>query len=90
MVPKGWEISQLKDLIEGSIKNGFSPNPADSDTGYWVLGLGALGEDGIVASEIKAVFEQFLCGGDGLIPSGEDCGDFLLLLKWRCRYWSLL
>ncbi|EJF0911973.1 restriction endonuclease subunit S [Vibrio cholerae] len=58
MVPKGWEISQLKDLIEGSIKNGFSPNPADSDTGYWVLGLGALGEDGIVASEIKPVEPQ--------------------------------
>ena len=58
MVAKGWEISQLKDLIEGSIKNGFSPNPADSDTGYWVLGLGALGEDGIVASEIKPVEPQ--------------------------------
>ncbi|MCX2793849.1 restriction endonuclease subunit S [Microbulbifer thermotolerans] len=58
MVPKGWEISQLKDLIEGSIKNGFSPNSADSETGYWVLGLGALGEDGIVASEIKPVEPQ--------------------------------
>ncbi|MDH0450845.1 restriction endonuclease subunit S [Shewanella sp. GD04112] len=59
MVPKGWEVSQLKDLIEGSIKNGFSPNPAESDTGYWVLGLGALGEDGIVASEIKPVAPQY-------------------------------
>ncbi|MDN2659661.1 restriction endonuclease subunit S [Neptunomonas sp. CHC150] len=58
MVPNGWEVSQLKDLIEGSIKNGFSPNSADSDTGYWVLGLGALGEDGIVASEIKPVAPQ--------------------------------
>ncbi len=58
MVPKGWEVSQLKDLIEGSIKNGFSPNPAESDTGYWVLGLGALGEDGIVVSEIKPVEPQ--------------------------------
>ncbi|MBE4390335.1 restriction endonuclease subunit S [Vibrio parahaemolyticus] len=58
MVPNGWEVSQLKDLIEGSIKNGFSPNSADSYTGYWVLGLGALGEDGIVASEIKPVAPQ--------------------------------
>lgn len=58
MVPNGWEVSQLKELIEGSIKNGFSPNSADSDTGYWVLGLGALGEDGIVASEIKPVAPQ--------------------------------
>ncbi|MBE0506106.1 MAG: restriction endonuclease subunit S, partial [Marinospirillum sp.] len=58
MVPNGWEVSQLKDLIEGSIKNGFSPNSADSETGYWVLGLGALGEDGIVASEIKPVAPQ--------------------------------
>ncbi|MDO6568615.1 restriction endonuclease subunit S [Alteromonas sp. 1_MG-2023] len=58
MVPNGWEVLQLKDLIEGSIKNGFSPNSAESDTGYWVLGLGALGEDGIVASEIKPVAPQ--------------------------------
>jgi type I restriction enzyme S subunit len=55
MVPSNWKLSPLKDLLEGSIKNGFSPNPAESETGYWVLGLGALGEEGINSSEIKPV-----------------------------------
>jgi type I restriction enzyme, S subunit len=55
MMPSNWKLSPLKDLLEGPIKNGFSPNPAESETGYWVLGLGALGEEGIHSSEIKPV-----------------------------------
>lgn len=30
-----------------------------------------------------AVSEQLFGGGDGLIPRGEDLGDFLLFGKWR-------
>jgi len=55
MVLKGWKTVPLKDLLDGSIKNGFSPNAAESETGYWVLGLGALGDEGINANEIKPV-----------------------------------
>lgn len=55
MVPNGWKTVPLKDLLDGSIKNGFSPNAAESETGHWVLGLGALGDEGINANEIKPV-----------------------------------
>lgn len=55
MLPNGWKTVPLKDLLDGSIKNGFSPNAAESETGYWVLGLGALGDEGINANEIKPV-----------------------------------
>ena len=55
MVLKEWKTVSLKDLLDGSIKNGFSPNAAESETGYWVLGLGALGDEGINTNEIKPV-----------------------------------
>lgn len=58
MVPNGWRYLCLKDLLDGPIKNGFSPNAAGSDTGYWVLGLGALGDEGINSSEIKPVLPE--------------------------------
>ncbi len=58
MVLKGWKTVPLKDLLDGSIKNGFSPNAAESETGYWVLGLGALGDEGINPNEIKPVIPE--------------------------------
>lgn len=48
----------LKELLEGTIRNGFSPLPADRETGYWVLSLGALGEDGIRVNELKPVVPE--------------------------------
>lgn len=58
MVPKGWMLVSLKDLLVGGVKNGYSANPAGSETGYWVLGLGALGDEGINPSEIKPVLPE--------------------------------
>ena len=55
MVPEGWQMTRLGELILGGIKNGYSPVAADNDTGYWVLGLGALGESGLISDEIKPV-----------------------------------
>lgn len=55
MVPEGWKASSLLSVLKGSIRNGYSPNPAEKKTGYWVLGLGALGDDGIVLDGIKPV-----------------------------------
>lgn len=55
MVPEGWKIARLGNLLEGSIKNGYSPLPAERETGYWVLGLGALSDSGLVRTEIKPV-----------------------------------
>lgn len=55
MAPDGWKNTHLVELIEGQIKNGYSPNATDYITGYWVLGLGALGEDGFNHKEIKPV-----------------------------------
>lgn len=58
MVPKGWKTVTLKDLLDGQIKNGYSPNATNSETGYWVLGLGALADEGIISSEIKPVLPE--------------------------------
>ena len=55
MLPEGWCKSNLKDILDGAIKNGFSPIASEALTGYWVLGLGALGDDGINPAEIKPV-----------------------------------
>ena len=55
MENKDVRIVPLKELLDGSIRNGYSPLPADNETGYWVLGLGALGDDGIKVDEIKPV-----------------------------------
>jgi len=55
MENKDMRIVPLKELLDGSIRNGYSPLPADNETGYWVLGLGALGDDGIKVDEIKPV-----------------------------------
>lgn len=57
-VPEGWKSLCLKDVIEGNIKNGYSPLAADAETGYWVLGLGAIGDDRINISEVKPVVPE--------------------------------
>ncbi len=55
MVPEGWHMEMLKNIVDGGIKNGYSPNAAEKNTGHWILGLGALGDNGLIASEIKPV-----------------------------------
>lgn len=73
MVPNGWNQTYLKNIISGSIKNGYSPLPAANKTGYWVMSLGALTDNGINAKEIKPVDlddkvkQSLLTNGDFLI-----------------------
>jgi len=73
MIPEGWSRKNLKDVIEGGIKNGYSPLPAHNETGLWVLGLGALQEGEIKLSEVKPapddnkVKASFLESGDFLV-----------------------
>lgn len=73
MVPNGWNKTYLKNIISGSIKNGYSPLPAANKTGYWVMSLGALTDNGINAKEIKPVDldekvkQSLLTNGDFLI-----------------------
>lgn len=73
MVPEGWNRTYLKSIISGSIKNGYSPVPAANTTGYWVMSLGALTDNGINAQEIKPVElddkvkQALLTNGDFLI-----------------------
>ncbi|MEI7267181.1 restriction endonuclease subunit S [Pectobacterium versatile] len=55
MVPKGWEKKYLKDILSGPIRNGFSPVASDKETGFWILSLGSLGDEGINVTEIKPV-----------------------------------
>ncbi|OAI17074.1 hypothetical protein A1507_11235 [Methylomonas koyamae] len=70
MVPKNWQKTVLKEILNGSIKNGFSPIPAEQHTGYWVLGLGALSDDGLNQNEIKPV-EPTSKTLDSLLNSGD-------------------
>lgn len=73
MVPNGWKKTHLKCVISGAIKNGYSPLPASTTTGYWVLSLGALTDHGINPLEIKPVVvdekvkNALLSDGDFLI-----------------------
>lgn len=55
MVPNGWEKRHLEDILSGPIRNGYSPLPAGVDTGYWILSLAALGDDGINLLGVKPV-----------------------------------
>ncbi|MDV6253054.1 restriction endonuclease subunit S [Vibrio sp. EA2] len=73
MVPSGWEKTLLKNLLCTSIKNGYSPNAVEQNTGYVVLGLGALTDHTLDTANIKnveateRVLKTQLCHGDFLI-----------------------
>ena len=73
MIPKGWSQEQLRDVIDGSIKNGYSPLPADKITGLWVLGLGALQDGSLNEKEIKPAPDNEKVRGCLL-----ENGDFLI------------
>jgi type I restriction enzyme S subunit len=73
MVPEGWSTESLKALLTGGVKNGYSPVASEHETGYWVLGLGALGNDGFNPREIKPVEPTAKVKGALLSP-----GDFLV------------
>ncbi|MDX8163718.1 restriction endonuclease subunit S [Acinetobacter pittii] len=63
----------LGELLEGTIRNGYSPLPADKQTGYWVLGLGALGDDGIRINEVKPVTPE-----ESVLQNILNTDDFLV------------
>ena len=48
-----WSTSPLKNLLEQEIKNGYSPVCGTEVTGKWILGLGAVGPDGLNPNEVK-------------------------------------
>ncbi|SLM61598.1 MULTISPECIES: restriction endonuclease subunit S [Dickeya] len=73
MVPKGWEKKYLKDILSGPIRNGFSPVASDKETGFWILSLGSLGDEGINVTEIKPV-EPI----DRVLQTQLSHGDFLV------------
>jgi type I restriction enzyme, S subunit len=72
-VPVGWEKKLLKDILKVGVKNGYSPNAVDYETGHWVLSLAALGDDGINTNGIKPVLPTDNVLNSQLIP-----GDFLV------------
>jgi type I restriction enzyme, S subunit len=53
--PEEWRKLHLIDILDGSIRNGYSPNASDTETGYYVLGLGALGDNGLNIKAVKPV-----------------------------------
>lgn len=73
MVPKNWEKKYLKDILSEPIKNGYSPVPVENATGFWVLSLGALGDNGIKLSEVKPVIPNLK-----IHQTQIKCGDFLV------------
>lgn len=73
MVPDGWTKITLNELLSASVKNGYSANSVECETGYVVLGLGALTDDKLNLKEVKnvepthAVKNTQLASGDFLI-----------------------
>jgi hypothetical protein len=83
MLPDGWNKVLLKDILEGSIRNGYSPNPSEKLTGYWVLGLGALGDDGLNINVIKPVEPNSKTLNSGGIFSLVA---LIHLIRWGAQY----
>ncbi|MBD2302219.1 restriction endonuclease subunit S [Nostoc sp. FACHB-190] len=74
MFPKDWDKVTLKQLLSKPIQNGYSPICDDEPNGRWILGLGALGENGLDISRKKPapqndskVKKYFLSPGDFLV-----------------------
>lgn len=42
IVPKNWELVNLKEILSKPIQNGYSPICPEKENGNWILGLGAL------------------------------------------------
>ncbi len=45
-LPEDWKVVHLKDILREPIRNGYSPNCPEEETGSWILGLGAVTFDG--------------------------------------------
>ncbi|EEO1466547.1 restriction endonuclease subunit S [Providencia rettgeri] len=73
MVPNGWQKVNLKSLLSTTIKNGYSPNAVEQETGYVVLGLGALTDNKLDARNIKNVEAT-----EQVLKSQLSHGDFLI------------
>lgn len=54
-MPNGWKEKHLKEILDVSPQNGFSPQCVDYETGRFVLGLGNLTDYGLVYNELKNV-----------------------------------
>jgi len=48
-----WREEKLKTLLSQPVQNGYSPVCPDEPNGKWVLGLGALSDTGLDASQVK-------------------------------------
>ena len=73
MVPEGWKLIQLKEILSVPVKNGFSPHAVEHNTGHVVLGLGALTDNKLKTTEIKHVELS-----DSVEKSRLETDDFLV------------
>ncbi|MDP2181719.1 MAG: restriction endonuclease subunit S [Actinomycetota bacterium] len=99
---RDWPTVRLGELLSEPIRNGYSPVCGDIPTGRWVLGLGALGENGIIVSGIKpappddpSVARTELRVGDFLVSRSNTRGKVGLVALWRdqvaaCSYPDLM
>ena len=54
-LPDGWKETKIKDILSVPVQNGYSPVCQETETGRWVLSLGALPGYSFNESQIKAV-----------------------------------
>ena len=73
MLPEGWKECFLGELVDGTIKNGFSANPVEKISGMYILSLGCLTEDGLIVDQIKNIDKNISLSEYILQP-----GDFLV------------
>ncbi len=55
VIPNLWKITPLSECLEGVPESGFSPLPSPNDTGFYVLALGALTQNGYVDGQWKPI-----------------------------------
>lgn len=73
MLPDGWKKCFLGELVDGTIKNGFSANPVEKISGMYILSLGCLTDDGLSVDQIKNIDKNIYLSEYILQP-----GDFLV------------
>ncbi|MCC4853906.1 AAA family ATPase, partial [Vibrio lentus] len=73
MVPNEWKRVNLDKLLATSVRNGYSPNAVDHETGHVVLGLGALTDRALDLANVKNVEAT-----EQVLKTQLSHGDFLI------------
>lgn len=72
-IPIDWQIVPLSECLQGMPESGFSPLPSSEETGFYVLALSALTENGYIDEQWKPISKEYFDESKTLKK-----GDFLI------------